>query len=133
LAEDDGSLSQALRDEEGQIPPPQQVNMTRAELRPQEGQRIPTPLVLLFSMAEGTAKRLEAPNNLGWYVVELSSITAAPIEDEDPLFEQARASLSETFADELAEQLTASVREELGVDRNETAIEAVRKQLTGEI
>ncbi len=133
LAEADGSINQALSAEEGQIPPPQRINMTRAELRPQNGQRIPTPLVLLFSMAEGTAKRLEAPNNLGWYVVELNSITAAPIEDEDPLFEQARASLSETFADELAEQLTASVREELGVDRNETAIEAVRKQLTGEI
>lgn len=133
LASEDNSLRQAISAEQGQIPPPQNVNMTRAELRPANGQRIPTPLVLLFSMAEGTSKRLEAPNNLGWYVIDLDSITAAPIENDDPLFEQARSSLNETISDELSEQLTSAVRGELGIDLNETAIDAVRRQLTGEI
>ncbi len=133
LAGEDSSLRQALSAEDKPFPPTQNVDMTRAELRPANGQRIPTPLVLLFSMAEGTSKRLEAPSNLGWYVIELDSIAAAPIEDDDPLFEQARASLNETLSNEMSEQLTAAVREELGIDINETAIDAVRRQLTGEI
>jgi len=125
-------LAAALRAEEG-LPPPQAVNLTRAELQPQQGQRIPTALVLLFSMAEGTVKRLEAPNDLGWFIVQLDDITATELEAEDPLLAQAQASLVQTFSTELASQFTNAIRNELGVDRNETAIEAVRTQLSGGI
>jgi peptidyl-prolyl cis-trans isomerase D len=36
------------------------------------------------------------------------------------------------ISDELAEQLTLAIREELGVETNEAAVAAVRRQLTGE-
>ncbi len=50
------------------------IDLERRQLLAQQRQRIAPPLVLLFSMAEGTAKTLEAANDLGWYGVALDEI-----------------------------------------------------------
>ncbi len=128
----ESELLAALNAEEARLPAPQRINMTLAELTPQQGQRIPTPLVLLFSMAENTVKRLEARNDLGWYIVELDDISVTPLEDGDPALLQAEAAIARSISSEYAAQVTTAMREELGVDRNDTAIDAVRRQLTGE-
>ncbi|MEL7446257.1 MAG: SurA N-terminal domain-containing protein [Pseudomonadota bacterium] len=59
-----GSIAQAIQAEGATIPAGQSVDLDRRELFEQYGQRTPPALALLFSMAEGTTKRLEAPNDL---------------------------------------------------------------------
>jgi peptidyl-prolyl cis-trans isomerase D len=86
----------------------------------------------MFSMAEGSVKVLEAPRDLGWYVISLDDIVTDPVDSEPGLVTQTRQQLGQALSDEYRRQAVAAMRAELGVTRNEAAIEAVRKQLAGE-
>ncbi|WP_375290180.1 SurA N-terminal domain-containing protein [Qipengyuania sp.] len=125
------TLAAAMAAEKVSIPAPENVSMTRQALLEQGG-RTPPPLALLFSMAQGTAKRLEAPANAGWYVVDLDRVELGKLENNDPIAAQINSELSTAFSQELAQQAVLAMREAVGVARNPEALEAVRRQLTGE-
>ncbi|PKP65956.1 MAG: peptidylprolyl isomerase [Alphaproteobacteria bacterium HGW-Alphaproteobacteria-7] len=108
------------------------IDLERRQLLAQTRGNLPAPLVLLFSMAEGSVKVLEAPRDIGWYVVSLDAISTDPVESEPGLVGQTRQQLAPALVDEYRRQATAAMRAELGVTRNEPAIEALRKQLSGE-
>ncbi len=122
-------MAAALAAEQVSLPPADRIDLTREELG-RAGQ-VPAPLALLFSMARGTAKKLEAPGNAGWFVVEVDRIEPGKIVAGDPLLAQASAALGQLSGREYGDQLRAAMREELGVERNAEALAAVRKQLTG--
>ena len=124
------TVSAAMAKEKVKLPPPDPVNLSREQLT-QMGGRVPPVLALFFSMAEGTTKRLEAPNNNGWFVVKLDDVEAQKLADNDPLVASAHRQLSATAQEELAEQLVKAMAAEVGVERNEAAIKAVEAQLTG--
>lgn len=123
-------LSSALGKEKVPLPAPDQVNMSREELA-KMGQRMPSVLALMFSMAEGTVKRLEAPNDNGWFVVKLKDIEPGKLAENDPLIQQAAAQLAPAVGEEYVQQFVAAVREEIGVESNKSAIEAIKKSLIG--
>lgn len=129
---DGATMASALAAEDVRLPAAEQIALTREDLARRGDQRIPPPLALLFSMAEGTSKRLEAANNLGWFVVDLDDIELGEMAGDDPLIAQAQSQLRETVGQEYADQLVIAMREAMGVERNETAIDAVRRQLAGE-
>jgi peptidyl-prolyl cis-trans isomerase D len=108
------------------------IDLERRELLAQRQGNVPPPLVLMFSMAEGSVKVLEAPRNLGWYVVSLDDISTDPVDKEPGLVTQTRQQLSQALSEEYRRQASAAMRKELGVTRNEAAIATVRKQLAGE-
>jgi peptidyl-prolyl cis-trans isomerase D len=108
------------------------IDLERRVLLSQQRGNIPPPLVLMFSMAEGSVKVLEAPRDLGWYVISLDDIVTDPVDSEPGLVTQTRQQLGQALSDEYRRQAVAAMRAELGVIRNEAAIEAVRKQLAGE-
>lgn len=105
--------------------------MTRQEVLEQGG-RTPPSLALFFSMAKGTSKRLEMPGEAGWYVVDLDDVKIGDLVENDPIASQMSRELAGMFGQELTEQAVAAMREAVGVARNPGALEAVRKQLTGE-
>ena len=125
------SVSAALAAEKRNVPPAQAIDMTREDLARQRERRIPPAIALLFSMAEGTTKRLDAGGNAGFFVVHVDDITMDDIANDDPLIAQAKRQMGPLLGDEYAEQLRTAMREELGVSRNQTAIDSVRKTLTG--
>ena len=124
------TLAAALAAEETRLPPPERIDMGRDDLA-QLG-RAPPALALFFSMAEGTVKRLEAPGNIGWFVAHLEEIRVPEIDAEDPIIAQTREQLKGTFGNEYAEQLVRAAIAEVGVARNQAAIDAVLRQLTGQ-
>lgn len=128
----DTSLADALASENKAAIERQSINLERRELLARRQGGLPAPLVLLFSMAEGSTKVLEAPRDLGWYVVNLDEISTSPVEGEPGLLAQTRQQLSPVLAEEYRRQATAAIRAAVGVERNEAAIAAVRKQLAGE-
>ncbi len=129
--ENDTDLAVALSAERPTLPPTENISLSREELARRQEQRVPPPLALLFSMAQGTSKKLAAANNLGWFVVDLRDISIGEIDDNDPLIQQARQQLGQQLSDEYTDQLVAAFRKEMGVERNPDAIAAVRRQLTG--
>lgn len=108
------------------------IDLERREMLARQQGRIAPPLVLLFSMAEGTTKTLEAPRDLGWYIVDLEDISTLPLDEEPQLVAQTRVQLGGVLSEEYRRQATAAMRKELGVTRNEAGIAALRKQLAGE-
>lgn len=130
-ARGEATLADAVNAEDAQLPPLERINMDRTELLSQQ-QRVAPPLALLFSMAEGTTKRLEARGDLGWFVVDLQDIVTDEVADDDPLLVATKTQTGGAISDEYAAQVTAAMRAELGVERNESAIESLRAQLAGE-
>lgn len=125
------TMAEALAAERESVPSAERIDLTREELARQREERVPPPLALLFSMAQGTSKKLEAANNLGWFVVYLDTIALDTLAEDDPLIAMAKQEIGPLLGTEYAEQLRAAMREEMGVERNPTAIAAVRKQLSG--
>ncbi|MEP2736343.1 MAG: SurA N-terminal domain-containing protein [Erythrobacter sp.] len=126
-----GTLAAAVSAEETRLPPAENVNLNRREIVSQDRQ-VPPPLALLFSMAIDTTKRLEMANKGGWFVVDLDEINAQSIDDNEELLAATGQQLQGALVAEYSAQLTAAMREEIGVERNDNAIDAVRKQLLGE-
>ena len=112
------------------LPPVDQVDIPREKLS-EMGQQVPPPIVLLFSMAQGTTKLLPAPRNRGWYVVGLKQIIPGNVAPNDPMLSSAQKELGGMVGREYAEQLRRAIRAEVGVKRNDAAISAVTKQLAG--
>ena len=125
------TLAAAIAAENKNLPGIEQVNLTREDLARQREQRIPPPLALMFSMAQNTTKRLDAGNDMGWFVVDLDKITVETMAKNDPLVSAALNQLGPVFGQEYVAQMRGAMRDELGVERNQTAIDAVRKQLAG--
>jgi len=126
---DGSTLTAALQAEETRLPSPQPLSITREELMQQ--QRPNPPLTLMFAMAEGTAKRLEAPNDAGFFIVALDDITAGKVEQDDPLYTQARTAYGNILSREYGDQLRMAIRDEVRVERNAEAVDAVRRELLG--
>ena len=113
------------------LPPVDEVAMGREGLARLQG-AVPQPVVLLFSMAQGTVKLLKAPNDRGWYVVALRQIVPGQIAPNDPLVASARRELAMASGRELAEAMRRAIRAEVGIERNPAAIAGVRKRLVGD-
>ncbi|MBU7579023.1 MAG: SurA N-terminal domain-containing protein, partial [Porphyrobacter sp.] len=92
------SLADAMAAEGKQGFERQPIDLSRRELLARQQGRIAPPLVLMFSMAEGTAKTLEGPRNLGWYVVNLEDIPPLPLDKGRELVTQTRQQLGEALA-----------------------------------
>ena len=127
-----GGLSAALAAEKKPGFELEPIDIERRALLAQTQGRIPPPLVLMFSMAEGSVKVLEGPRNVGWYVVSLDAISTGELDKEPGLLEQTRRQLAPTLTEEYRRQAGAAMRKELGTTRDDAAIEAVRKRLAGE-
>lgn len=131
-ARGNGDLAAALSEEEKTLPAPDPVSLARRELQQLRSQgSVPPALALMFSMAKGTVKLLEAPGNQGWILVSLEDIASDELNDGNPLIEGLRGQLVETLGAEYTEQLTKAMRAEVGVETNESALDDLRKQLVG--
>lgn len=126
------SLAEAIAAEEVAIRAPEQVEYTREQIARLQGQSVPTPVALMFGMAEGSTKKLEGTNDQGWYIVDLEDISFDELEENDPLIATARAQVGSDWSREYAAQLLKAMRDSIGVERNADAIAAVRRQLLGE-
>lgn len=124
------TLAAAMSAEKTRLPPLEAVNRSREQLA-EQGQRVPPALALMFSMARETAKKLEAPQSAGWFVVSLDDIQTGEVANDDPIFASVTQQLSQSMGQEYIDQLRRAMRVELGIERNEQAIDAVAEQLRG--
>jgi peptidyl-prolyl cis-trans isomerase D len=112
------------------LPPVDFIDTTREDLA--RSQRVPAPLALFFSMAQGTQKQLEGPRNIGWFVLDLDSIEAGTLAAGDPLLGQARQQFAATLVDEYQQQFQSAIRADVTVERNDEAIATLKRSLAGD-
>ncbi len=125
-----GDLGPAMAALGAPLPPVDKVSMKRADIR-RYGPQVPPPLALLFSMAQGTVKQMAAPNNRGWYVVALKTITPGKIDPKDPGLAQASQELGGLVGREYAEQLRRAIRANVGAKTDDANVKALARQLSG--
>ncbi|MXP09528.1 SurA N-terminal domain-containing protein [Pseudoblastomonas halimionae] len=123
-------LDAALRSLEKKLPPIEMVDIPRSALTA-NSERVPPPIALMFVMAKDTIKKLAAPLNVGWFVVQLDDIVPADTKRDDPEVATFRTNLGRGAGQEYAEQIDNAIEAEIGVTRNENAIRAVIEQLSG--
>ncbi len=124
------SFADAVAAEKRALPAPQSVNFNREEL----GRlgNVPPTLALFFSMAARTTKKLEAPQDQGWYVLHLDQIEPGKVAPNDPMVIDTLRELGSVAGEEYVAQFITAAKREVGVERNEAAIKAVATQLTGQ-
>ena len=125
-----GTLAQALTGAGVALPPARPLTASRAQLAVNP-QGAPPPLALLFSMTQGTAKLLEAPDNAGWYVVKLNRIEPGNAAGKPRVVTATRSDLSKVVGREYVEQFIRAVRADVGTRKNDAAIATVRADLLG--
>lgn len=113
------------------LPPVDRVDMTREELAKRFNGKPPLPLRVLFSMAKGSIKLIGAPRNRGWYLLGLDAVTPGQINPADPRLGDLVKELSTATGREYTDQLIAAMEAEIGVERNDAGIRAVRTGLLG--
>jgi len=123
-------LAQAMAGAGRALPPVQTANATRAQLAAAQG-NVQPPLALMFSMAQGNAKVLEAPNNAGWLIVKLDRIVPGNAAGTPAAVAGARGSIARAVGREYAEQFARAVRNAVGVKTDAAAIARVRADLAG--
>lgn len=114
------------------LPAPETVEMQRLEIA-RGGQQVPPPLLTLFSLPQGRARVLEAPNGAGWFVVHHAQRTPGNASTQPQLIATTRTEFSSSAAGELAEQFARAVEKAVEVERNQAAIEATRQRLLGSV
>ena len=124
------SLTDAVSAEETFIPAPDRVNLSRAQV--EASGQITRPVALFFSMAEGTTKPLQAEELGAWFVVELNEITSPEIEEDHPVLAATRAQLLQFLPEEMTEQFVTASQDEVDIEINDVAIDAVASLLTGQ-
>ncbi|HKX36219.1 MAG TPA: peptidylprolyl isomerase, partial [Rhizorhapis sp.] len=123
-------FAKALAETGLKVPPPQPLGGKRADIA-RGGQQVPPPLALLFSMAEGSTKRLEAPNDQGYFVVRLDKIQRGDAGGQAGLVNAVQQEMSRVTGNEYAEQFARAVEQHVGVKRNASAIAEVKQRLRG--
>lgn len=124
-------LSQAITQSPIKLPDARPIASSRAQLA-SDPKGAPAPLVLLFSMANKTAKLLEAPNQTGYYVIYLDQIERAGAVNNPQLLQAMRGDLSKLVGREFVQQFVAAARKDVGVKKNDALIAQTRKDLVGE-
>ena len=123
------TLAAALAAENKALPALQTLNLSRADIE-RTGQ-ITRPVALFFSMATGTTKPLETPENATWYVIRLDNISAPELAATDPVVPATAQQLLPFLPEEYSEQFINAVRASLEIEINQPAVDAVAAQLTG--
>ena len=112
------------------LPPVKPAAASRADLAGASGGPPPA-LVLLFSMAQGSTRLLEAPGNGGFYVIHVDRIERGNAAGNPSLIAATRADLGKVTGREYVEQFAKAVRAQLGVSIDGAAVARVKAELAG--
>ncbi|MBO9622890.1 MAG: SurA N-terminal domain-containing protein [Sphingomonas sp.] len=107
--------------------PPKPFDMKRADVL---GKQVPPYVQMAFTMAPKTAKLVEGPNRMGFYVVQLDAVEEHSAAGDRAAIARVQAEIGQQAGAEQASQFVASIRNHLKVVRNEAAIARLRADLT---
>lgn len=124
------AVAEAFAQAQPRLPQPEQVEMQRLEIS-RGGQQVPAPLLTLFSIPQGRAQVIPAPNGAGWFIVHHAQRTPGNASSQPQLIATTRAEFSNSAPEELAQQFARAVELDSGVERNTEAIARARQRLMG--
>lgn len=88
-------------------------------------------LTALFTLRQGKARVVPAPDRSGWYVVAVESVVPGDARGQPPLIEATRQQFAPVLGQEYGQQLAAAARRAVGVEINAAAVARLKRELLG--
>jgi peptidyl-prolyl cis-trans isomerase D len=110
------------------LPALQPISARRIDIaRP--GQPVPPPLTMMFSLPQGRARALAAPDGQGWFVVHTATTTPGSAAGQTQLIQATRTQFREALGQEYADQFTRAVQARAKIERKPDALAAVKRRI----
>jgi peptidyl-prolyl cis-trans isomerase D len=122
--------AQAFAQAQVRLPGTQRITATRRDIS-RQGQEVPPPMAMMFNLPPGKARILAAPGGAGWFVVYLEKLVPGDASKEPGLTEAVRGQFAQIMGDEYGQQLVAAIRKGMEVKRNDEALRALEREMTG--
>jgi peptidyl-prolyl cis-trans isomerase D len=120
----------AFRQANVALPAVQPLSAVRRDIA-RQGQQVPPPLQVLFTLPRGKARMIPAPENRGWLIVYLDKIVPGDASKEAGLTEAVKSQFASVIGDEYSQQLVGAIRGGTKIRRNEQALAKLKAELAG--
>ncbi len=95
----------------------------------QAGDKAPAPLKALFDLSRGKARAIEAPDGKGYAIIALERLEAGDAKARPDILAATEGELSRIIGDEYTQQLLTAMKADLEIQRDQSAINQVKKAL----
>ncbi|HEY0164763.1 MAG TPA: peptidylprolyl isomerase [Sphingomicrobium sp.] len=123
-------LAKAVAEAGTPLPPTRQIGARRMDMS-QMGTNVPAAVRMLFTLGAGKSRLVADPQLRGFSVVKVNRIVPGNALLQPGLIGRVQNEFQEAVVDEYARQFLGAVRQSLGVKRNEGAIAASKKRISG--
>jgi peptidyl-prolyl cis-trans isomerase D len=123
-------LATAVAQAGASLPPVRQIGARRLDMS-QMGVNVPPAVRMLFTLGSGKSRLVADPQQRGFSVVKVNRIVPGNALIQPALIGRVQNDFQEALVDEYGREFLAAIRQSLGVKRNEEAISAAKKRITG--
>jgi len=123
-------MEKALAEAGVALPPVQPITARRIQIA-QANQDAVAPLRMLFTLTQGKSRMVADPRDRGYFIVKANKITPGNAMTAPALIAQTQAEFQRAVSDELGQEMLAATKVDQGIKRNEEAIEAAKRRITG--
>ena len=113
------------------LPPVQPIDGAPDPDRPGQSPMPSAPLRMLFTLAQGKSRMVADPKGRGFFIVKTNKIVPGNAMTSPLLIAQTQTEFQRAVSDELGQQMLAAMKADQGVKRNEEAIAAAKRRITG--
>ena len=121
-------LAQAMKESGAPLPPVQPLAARRIQIATAQGP-VPPVLKMLFSLGEGKSRMFADPQGRGYFIVDVKKIVPGNAMLQPALIGQMQNQLQQGVSDDYAREFLTAIRKEVGTDRNESAIQAMKTRM----
>ena len=122
------SLADAMKQSGAPLPPVQPLAARRIQVATAQGQ-VPPALKMLFVLGQGKSRMFPDPQGRGFFIVKVDKIVPGNAMMQPALIGQMQSELQQSFSEDYGRQFIAAMRKEIGVKRNEAAIQAMKSRM----
>jgi peptidyl-prolyl cis-trans isomerase D len=121
-------LDQAMKESGAALPPVQPLAARRIQIATAQGP-VPPVLKMLFSLSQGKSRMFPDPQGRGYFIVDVRKIVPGNAMLQPALIGQMQNQLQQGVSDDYAREFLSAIRKEVGAQRNESAIQAVKSRM----
>jgi peptidyl-prolyl cis-trans isomerase D len=121
-------FAQAMKEAGSTLPPVHPLQARRIQLAMSQGP-VPAPLKMLFTLGEGKSRMFPDPQGRGFFIVKVDKLTPGNAMAQPALIGQMQNELQQGVSQDYGQEFLAAMRKELGVKRNEGAIQSFKARM----
>jgi peptidyl-prolyl cis-trans isomerase D len=121
-------LAQAMKESKVPLPPMQPLAARRIQIAMAQGP-VPAAMKMLFTLAAGKSRMFPDPQGRGFVIVKVTKSEPANALMQPALIGRMQSELQDAVSQDYAREFLAAMRAEVGVKRNDAAIQAFKTRL----